>query len=128
MILFNKKYFKVTLALLATEVFIGFFVKDGLVRPYVGDFLVVILIYCFIKSFWDISPLKAGIGVLVFSYAVEIGQYFKLVKLLGLSHSPLARTIIGTGFDPVDLVTYTLGIALVWGLEKKITATRPCRP
>jgi len=40
------------------------------------------------------------------------------VKLLGLGHSQLARTVIGTGFDWGDLVAYTLGILTVLGFEK----------
>ncbi|MEZ4955241.1 MAG: DUF2809 domain-containing protein [Saprospiraceae bacterium] len=117
---FNKNYFLATLLLFLIEVGIALFVKDRFIRPYFGDFLVVILLYCFLKSFWNETPLKAGVYVLVFAFAIEIGQYFQLVKLIGLNHSELARTVIGTGFDWGDLVAYTLGILLVLILEKYI--------
>ena len=59
-----------------------------------------------------------GIGVLLFAYTVEVGQYFELVKLLGLGHSEAAKTIIGTGFDWWDMFAYTAGILIVLGFEK----------
>lgn len=114
---FHKNYFIATVLLFLTEVFIALFVKDKFIRPYVGDFLVVILIYCFLKSFWNGKPLKVGIYVLLFAFAVEIGQHFQLVNLLGLGHSELAKTVIGTGFDWGDILAYTMGIGGVLGFE-----------
>ncbi len=115
---FSKNYFTTAVVFFLVEVFIALFIKDKFFRPYFGDFLVVILIYCFLKSFWHRTPLHVGIYVLVFSFAIEVGQYFKLVELLGLGHSQVARTVIGTGFDWGDLIAYTLGILAVFGFEK----------
>ena len=115
---FDRNYFIVALALFFVEVGIALFVKDKFVRPYVGDFLVVIFIYCFVKSFWDESPLRIGIYVLLFAFAIEFGQYFQLVKLLGLHEYKWARIIIGTGFDWGDLLAYILGVLTVLGVEK----------
>jgi len=42
---FNKKFFLLTVFLFIVELYIGFFVQDDFIRPYGGDFLVVILIY-----------------------------------------------------------------------------------
>ena len=42
-------YLTAFLALLCIEILIGAFVHDAFVRPYVGDVLVVILIYCLIR-------------------------------------------------------------------------------
>ncbi len=117
---FNKNYFIAAMLLFIVLVVIAVFVKDKFIRPTVGDFLVVIFIYCFLKSFLNASPLRVGIYVLLFAFAVEIGQYFDLVKLLGLEHSKLARVIIGTRFVWRDLVAYTLGILAVLGFEKYI--------
>ena len=117
---FNKNYFTAAVLLFLTEVGIALFIKDKFIRPYVGDFLVVILIYCFLKSFWNETPLKVGIYVLAFAFAIEVGQHFQLVKLLGLDHSQVARTVIGTGFDWGDLVAYSLGILVVLGFESVV--------
>ncbi len=117
-IVFNKFYFSAALLFFIIEVFIALFIKDKFVRPYVGDYLVVILLYCFLKSFWNGVPAIAGVVVLLFSFMVEVGQYFQLVKRLGLHDSPLARTVIGTGFDWGDMLAYILGFLTILFFEK----------
>jgi len=114
----QKKYVILTLLLFLLELFIALYVHDQFVRPYVGDFLVVILLYCFIKSFLDISALKSALYVLLFSYIVEVLQYLRIVDLLGLQKSTVARIIIGTSFSWNDILAYTFGIALVLILER----------
>ena len=117
---FNRKYLLLALLLFIIEVIIAVFVNDKFVRPIVGDFLVVILIYCFVKAFFNIPVIKAAVAVLIFAYTVEILQYFKVVKLLGLQKSKLANIIIGNTFQWGDLVAYTLGILLVIFIEHKV--------
>jgi DNA integrity scanning protein DisA with diadenylate cyclase activity len=115
---FSTRYFILTILLLLTEIFIGFCLHDAFVRPYVGDYLVVMLIYCFVKSFMDTPVIQMAIGVLLFSYVVEISQYFHLVDLIGLGSSRLAVTLMGNYFAWADLFAYTLGIATVILLER----------
>ena len=124
---FNPKYFLLTILLFVTEVLIAVYLHDGFIRPYFGDFLVVILIYCFVKSFANIPVIKTAVGVLLFSYFVEMTQYFKLVKWLGLQHSKLAVVVLGNAFAWTDMVAYTLGIGAIllveWLLNKKKSAS-----
>jgi hypothetical protein len=40
----NRTYFYCALGLLGIELYIGLFVHDALVRPYGGDFLVMLLL------------------------------------------------------------------------------------
>ncbi len=115
---FNKKYFLIFLSLLAVEILIALFVKDRIIRPFVGDFLVVILMYTFVKSWWNTRPVVAGIAVLLFSYFVETLQYFQVVDLLGLRDNKFWSTIIGITFDWRDILAYTLGILCVLLVEK----------
>ncbi len=115
---FNKTYFLVALLLLLTEVLIGLYMHDAFIRPYGGDFLVVILLYCFVKSFVDGPVFTTTCCVLVFAYAVEISQYFHLVRLLGLQDSKAANLILGNYFSLTDMLLYTLGILLVIVIEK----------
>jgi len=119
MFLFRKNYLFLALLLFVVEVLIAVFVHDRFVRPYVGDFLVVILIYCFVRSFLNASVTITAVAVLVFSYAIEVAQYFKLVNLLGLEHSRLAVTVIGSSFAWIDLVAYTLGVGMVVVIENR---------
>jgi hypothetical protein len=115
---FQKNYFILTILLFLIEGFIAIFVRDSFVRPVVGDFLVVILIYCFLQTFLKAKVLTLGIAVLIFAYLVEFSQYFKLIYILGLQDSITARLIMGNTFQWEDLVAYTLGVLLTIGIEK----------
>ena len=117
MIIFNKKYFLLTILLFLIEVLIALYVHDKIIRPYIGDILVVILIYCFCKSFCKISNITLAIGVLLFSYCVETLQYLHIVKWFGLSNSKIANIIIGNSFSWEDILCYTIGIAIVLLIE-----------
>jgi hypothetical protein len=116
---FQKRYFTWTVFLFLTEVLIATFLNDRIIRPYVGDFLVVILMYCFVKSFLDIPVVPLAISVLLFAYLIEILQYFDLVHLLGLEKSNIARTIIGNSFEWTDMVAYTAGVIAVLYVETR---------
>lgn len=118
MIILFKSYFRWAFTLLLTEILIAVYLHDALIRPFGGDFLVVILLYCMIKSFSDMNPVKAALGVLLFAYVVEVSQYFHLVNLLGLGGSNIARLLLGNSFSFADLLAYTLGIALVIVIER----------
>ena len=98
MIKFNKHYLFFTIALFLVELGIALYVNDNFIRPFGGDVLVVILIYCFLKIFWNGPPLKVALIVLAFSFVVEILQYFKVVELLGLQNNKVASIVIGTSF------------------------------
>ncbi|MES2776494.1 MAG: DUF2809 domain-containing protein [Bacteroidota bacterium] len=114
---FNKKYFFLTCFLFLTEVLIALYVHDQVIRPYIGDVLVVILIYCFVRTFFNVPVFPVAIGVLAFACLIETMQYFKLVNLLGLQKSKLANTVIGNSFSWGDILAYIAGIAIVLAVE-----------
>jgi hypothetical protein len=120
---FNLPYFLLTAFIFAVEVLMALYAHDRIVRPYIGDLLVVVLIYCFVRTFLNSPILPTAISVLIFSYVVEWLQYFHIVNLLGLQDSKLARIIIGTSFEWIDLLSYTVGICLVL-LGEKLFAVR----
>ena len=119
MFCFQKQYFLLTVLLFLIEVAIAMYAHDRFVRPYVGDFLVVIFLYCLVQSFFKIPYNKAALAVLLFSYLIEASQYFHLINHLGLRQSRLAHLILGSGFEWIDLLAYTLGILLVTEIEKR---------
>jgi len=121
---FSLFYFVWTIVLLATEVCIGGYVHDDLIRPFGGDVFIVMLIYCFIKSFFDTPVLPTAGCVLLFAFAVEISQYFHLVYVLGWGGSAIAKAILGTSFSFIDLIMYTLGISAVIVAEHLKTSLR----
>ena len=116
----SRPYLIITILLFITEVLIALYVHDKIVRPYAGDYLVVILIYCFLRAFLRISVLTAALSALLFSYAVEFLQYFNIVEFLGLQRSELARTVIGSSFGYGDILLYTAGILTVICIEKYV--------
>jgi hypothetical protein len=119
MLTFNKKFFLLAIILFLIEVIIAVFVRDAFVRPYVGDYLVVILIYCAVRTIVKAPVWKVALGVLLFSYLVETLQYFQIVDRLGLGENKIARTVIGYGFEWRDFLAYTLGILTILALERK---------
>lgn len=117
---FKGHYFVLALIIFLIEIFIALFAHDKIIRPYVGDFLVVILIYCFLRSFINVSVIRLAFSALAFSYIIETLQYFNIVGSLGLQDSKFAKAVIGSSFEWTDLLVYTLGIALVLFVEKAI--------
>jgi len=112
---FHKGYFGLTAGLFLIEVLIAMYVQDDLIRPYFGDFLVVILMYCFIRTFANLDVKLTVIAVLLFSYLIEVLQYLNFVELIGMGNSEIARTVIGTSFAWMDLVAYTAGcVSILW--------------
>jgi hypothetical protein len=118
MFTFNKKYFLATAILFLVEIFIALYVRDKFVRPYAGDFLVVMLLYCFLKSFLRISVKTAAISVLVFAYFIEALQYFNIIGFLGIEDHTLLKIVLGSHFEWADMLAYTLGIFAIFGIEK----------
>lgn len=115
---FSRKFFVLTVLLFITEVLIAVYVHDSFIRPYFGDFLVVILLYCFVSTFLQAPVKPLAIGVLLFAYLIETLQYFNLVKHLGLQHSRLANIVIGNHFEWTDILAYTLGVLFILLLDK----------
>lgn len=120
MLQFRKGYFLLAVLLLAVEILIAAFMHDKIIRPYIGDLLVVILIYSSIKSFLNIPIIPLAIGVLLFAYLIEVLQYLKFTKWLGIHKSQAARIILGEGFSWIDMFCYTVGIIMVVIIEFKL--------
>lgn len=120
MIRFHKGYFIAFLLLLITEVFIALYVKDAIIRPYGGDFLVVIMVYCFLRALLNIKVLPAAIFTLLFAYVVEFGQKMNMLHWLGLEENRFARIVLGSAFEWGDMLAYTLGVLSVLLIEKAV--------
>lgn len=115
---FNLKYLNLTIFIFLVELVIALFVKDTIIRPFVGDVLVVVLIYCFFSIFFQINYLKLAIGVLLFAFVIEILQYFDYVKLLGLENNRVLSVAMGRSFAWEDFIAYFTGFLLIILVEK----------
>lgn len=110
----RKKYLLLTIVLFCIETLIALFVHDNFVRPFVGDIIVVVLLYTFMKIFPINKDVPLIGGIFLFAVFVEFLQYIKIVELLGLSSNKIASTVIGTSFDWKDILAYGIGAALLF--------------
>lgn len=92
--------------LLGVEIYIGVFVRDAFVRPYVGDILVTVLLCCLSRAvFPGLSPASP---VFLLAVAAECLQGLGLTEMLGLEGTVLG-VILGSTFDFKDILCYALG-------------------
>lgn len=115
---FSRIYFALALFLFIVEVLIALFVRDRFIRPYVGDVLVVILVYCLVMTFLRLSVVPVAIGVLLFAFAIEFLQYIQLVKILGWEDSKFMSTVLGTSFAWYDMLAYFAGFVVILVVER----------
>jgi len=105
----NNHSFKVFIFFFLIETAIALFFKDGFIRHTFGDYLVVLLLYFFLKSFVSISNnTLAGISLLI-AFTVEFIQLTPLLKTMGLENHSLANLVLGNTFSVTDLLAYTFG-------------------
>ncbi|MFJ1472643.1 DUF2809 domain-containing protein [Capnocytophaga cynodegmi] len=112
---FNKKYFLQAVSLLLIEVLIAtIFRKIYFLRAYVGDILVVMLIYTFVLSFLKVKNKdKLLVGIFLFAVAIEILQFFKIAELLGFSKGSIGYILMGNYFSWEDIICYAVGCILL---------------
>ncbi|WP_082456886.1 ribosomal maturation YjgA family protein [Sphingomonas sp. Leaf23] len=121
---FDRGYAVLTLALLLTEVLIAMFVRDAIVRPYVGDALAVVLVYAGLRAITRLGVLPATLLALLTAIAIEFGQYVHFLDHIGLADNRWARIVLGSGFDPQDFIAYTAGAVVVVLVERYRRASR----
>jgi len=109
MLKFNLIPFTVFILLLLTEIAIAIFLKGGFIRHVFGDYLVVLLLYFFLKSFLSVSNNILAAVTLLIAFTVEFIQLTPLLKTIGLENHSLANLILGNTFSFTDLLAYTFG-------------------
>tara|TARA_R110002051_G_scaffold13435_6_gene45041 strand:+ start:9506 stop:9904 length:399 start_codon:yes stop_codon:yes gene_type:complete len=118
-----KTYFLGFILLFIIEVCIALYLHDTIIRPFVGDILVVLLVYCFVMTVLLLTTTRikitiVALSVLVFAFCVEALQATELLQTLDLSENKLASVILGSTFDWLDLVAYIIGTLFIILLEK----------
>lgn len=116
-------YAVATLLLLLTEVFIALYVHDDFIRPYVGDVLVVIVIYTFIRMIIPAKCRLLPLYIFIFAAGVELLQLAKIVEILGVEDNIFLKTLIGSVFDVKDIVCYAVGCVILGVYERVL-----CKP
>jgi hypothetical protein len=106
-----------TVGLLLIEILIAAFVHDRFVRPHLGDTLAVILAYAGFRAVFGLRTVPAIFAAAALAVAIEFGQKWGLLHVLGLSGNRIARIVLGSGFDPYDFLAYAAGIVIVVAFE-----------
>lgn len=122
----NMKYIFAFLVLFITEIIIALFVNDAIIRPYVGDILVVILMYVLIRGIVQKSIKFLPVYLFLFAFTVELAQYYRIVYILHLQNNKVISTIIGTSFDIKDVLCYLIAtvIIIIWEKIEKAKCLR----
>lgn len=114
------RYAVACIILVIVEVLIALYVHDDLIRPYLGDVLVVVVVYLAVRILRPVKCKLLPLYVFLFAAGVEVLQYFDIVKVLGLQESALMRVMIGSVFDLMDIVCYGLGCVLLGVYEWRV--------
>lgn len=90
------------------------------VRAYLGDVLVVVLLYAMIRSLLRINDYLVLWVVFVFACGIEFAQYFRVAERLGYVRGDVMYTVIGNTFSWGDIACYAAGCAAT-GLIVRLT-------
>ncbi len=116
MFTFNIKYFIASVVVFFVEVLIATVLKECFfVRAYLGDVIVVILLYTLLLSFFKVeNHPKLIFGIFIFSCLIEFMQYFHVAELLGFKKGSLMYIVIGNSFAWEDILCYAVGCLLLY--------------
>ncbi len=124
----SLRYLGAFLVLLAIEVAIALFVTGGVVRGYLGDVLVVVLIYCLVRTFVRNEARLLPLWIFLFAVAVELAQYADLAGRLGIDQRSATGVIVGSVFDLADIACYFAGCAGIAVFEAVLRRRRNAEP
>lgn len=112
---FSLGYLLLTILLFCTEVLIATVFKNNFfVRAYLGDVIVVILLYTLVRSFLKINSIKLISGIFLFSCLIEFAQYFNIAEKLGFKPGSVMYIVIGNSFSWIDILCYAVGCLLLF--------------
>ncbi len=103
-----------TVILLFIEVLIAIYVHDAFVRPYIGDVLVVVVIYTFIRIFVPERCKLLPLYVFIFA-ALVVG--FADVPYCGsirLAEKSFLSILVGSVFDWKDILVLCRWVYIAW--------------
>ena len=105
---FHLGYFLLSLLLFLIEIAIAKYVM-GWIRSYLGDVLVIMLIYSAVMTIIKLNKKVVVLLTLILAFAIEFSQYFKLAELLGFEKGSIAYIVLGNTFSVEDLICYLVG-------------------
>lgn len=115
---FNLKNLIIAIVIFVIEFLIATTFKDiFFVRAYLGDVLVVMLMYYFVKAFVEVNNTKLIIALLIFSCVIEFLQYFHFAEVLGFKDNKIMMIVLGNSFSWIDILCYLAGGLILYLIE-----------
>lgn len=114
-----KKYLILTILLFGIEVYIALYMHDAFVRPFFGDFLAVLFVYCGLRIFPQTTSLPMILLSVGIAYFLEFLQYIHFLAFTGLGRYRILAVLIGSSFSWWDILAYTIGFIFIYLLEFK---------
>ena len=105
--------------LFCIESCIVYFLKSGFIRHTFGDYLIVFMVYCLLKSFINLKPGYTAIVVLFITFIIEFLQLTPFLEFLNLQDNTYAKLILGSTFHISDLIAYLFGVITIIAVEFK---------
>lgn len=118
----NKRIYlwMISVLFLICVVIIKFLSSYVIIRGFVGDVVFTMMLYFILRYISNIKPIYGCFSVLLATYIVEVLQYFNFTSHVTFLNNKMGRLIFGATFDIKDMMAYTIGVAIVYILEKII--------
>jgi Protein of unknown function (DUF2809) len=113
-------YFIAAVIILMIEIAIALGIGGAFIRGSVGDILVIVLIYCLLRTFPIFPPITAAITAVATGFLDEALQYINISERLRLQAGSILYIIIGNTFSPHDLLMYLMGGGLALTIDRHI--------
>lgn len=85
----------------------------------IGDFLYAVMIYLLLRIvFPDKKALYIIITSLLICYSIEFLQLYQANWMIELRKTLFGRYVLGQGFLWSDILAYTFGITIAFGVER----------
>lgn len=99
---------------LGIEVFIALNIHDTFIRPYLGDVLVIWVLYFGIRTVLPKPVPHLPALLFLLGCGAEFLQYFHAADFPVIRQIPAIRIILGSTFDVRDMACYGVGAVSIW--------------
>ncbi len=108
----RARYALAALLVFVVEVGIAMGLSDAIIRPFVGDALVVVLLYAVAQAAFPRPPRRVALEVMLFAFAIEALQAVDYAAWLGADRLPVLSVLLGRTFAWGDFFAYAAGAAV----------------
>lgn len=111
-------YITAFILLFSIEFAIATWSKGGFIRGYLGDLLVVILVYAGLMMISKLHVKRGILATAIIALTIELLQLINLTQYFEGNAKKVAILVLGSHFSWLDLFMYALGILVIWLLER----------